>query len=91
MKDQKNKPRSLSRIIGTFLRKNCKPLMVWYYMEFNQDDLHKMLKIFYEYKDIKEGIDIMVVIPIIKLEHGWDSEKAVKVFGKCVYCGLLSN
>ena len=79
----------LAGVVARFLRRNCKPLMVWYYNHFENEDMLKCLKLFDDYIEIEGGIDIVHAISILESEEGWDWERAANAVGKCVYCGFL--
>ena len=87
---ENNKEVAIHVVVVRFLNKNLKPLMMWYYSTFKKSEIYPCLKLFYDYKDIKDGINMGLAISILSKEDGWDTKRATLAIGYCVYCGYIS-
>jgi hypothetical protein len=73
--------------ITAFLNSNFKPIMKWYYMRKYRKDIYNMLTLHITYG----SIPMDQVVSIMSCDYGGDIMKDGKIWGICVYCGLLEN
>lgn len=73
--------------IGRYLRVNFKPFCKWYYRNFNQQEI---LRVLYAIKD-EQPRSLEEIAMICVNKYGWTDRKAVISLGKAIYCGYIGT